>query len=64
MADQLEAKTRQLGQREEKGGVVGILAARNDFQRGLEEYRGDELLALVYAVDPNLAQRVAATGGG
>ena len=61
--DRLESLIRQEGTREGRDVTVGILAARNNFNRGMEQYRGDELLALVYAVDPNLAQRVAATGG-
>jgi hypothetical protein len=41
----------------------GILGANSNFQRGMDVYRGDQLLSLVYAIDPNLAERVASTGG-
>ncbi len=61
--DQIESLLRSQGLREEKGRTPGILAARNDFTRGLERYRGDEYFALIYAVDPHLAQRLEATGG-
>jgi hypothetical protein len=63
LVDQLESLTRAQGLKEDRGQLPGILAANSNFKRGLEAYRGDELLAFVHAVDPSLAQRVASTGG-
>lgn len=41
----------------------GILGAQRGFNAGMDLYRGDQLLSYVHAIDPSLAQRVAATGG-
>jgi hypothetical protein len=60
---QLEGMGQGLGRREEHGTTPGIIAANNNFRRGMDLYRGDELLAVVHAVDSGLAQRVASTGG-
>jgi hypothetical protein len=59
----LESMGQALGRREEHGTTPGIIAANNDFRRGMDMYRGDELLSFVHAIDPGLASRVAATGG-
>jgi hypothetical protein len=60
---QLEGMGQGLGRREEHGTTPGIIAANNNFRRGMDLYRGDELLAVVHAVDAGLAQRVASTDG-
>jgi hypothetical protein len=59
----LEGLGQGLGRREEHGTTPGIIAANNNFRRGMDMYRGDELLSYVHAIDAGLAQRVAATGG-
>jgi hypothetical protein len=62
LVDRLESMGRSLGLREEHGVTPGIIAANNNFRRGMDMYRGDEFLSFVHAVDPALAQRVAGYG--
>lgn len=48
---------------EERGRLPGILAAQNDYRRGIDLYRGDQVMGIIHAVDPALANRIASTGG-
>jgi hypothetical protein len=57
--DRIDALFRVEARMEERGPLTGVLLAQNLFRRGLETYRGDQFLALVSAIDPALAQRVA-----
>jgi hypothetical protein len=47
---------------EESNRSIGSLAANRRLESGMASYNGDEVLAFVHAIDPALAQRVAASG--
>lgn len=60
--DRAESMLRQQGRLEE-GALPGVLGAQNMFNRGIQTYGGDQVLAFISAVDSGLAQRIASTGG-
>jgi hypothetical protein len=41
----------------------GAIQASTRFNKGLEQYHGSSVLALIYSVDPHLADTIHATGG-
>jgi hypothetical protein len=61
--DRAESALQGAGRAEEHGTTPGILASRNNLNRGLATYNGDPILAFISSIDAGLAQRIASTGG-